>query len=182
MVNSHSGMSIKIESAKFNSRTDTVINHFTSKEEAEKKAVQVMRNHLARGYKRIPDKFVYEFTQVSTPTKVNIYPEIQSDDTEELFENPSPRYIEETKETSPYKRMSSYRNIQDMLQSVQLDRFRTIFEDEKIDTHEFLLMDESDLQKLNIPPSARRTILNSIHQGRWIPTNSPMPAKKLKYD
>jgi hypothetical protein len=176
-------MSIKIESGNIPGRTETVINHFKTKEEAGKKAIQVMRNQLARGYKRRNDKFVYEFTSVSTPTKVNLYPDIQSDGTEEMLEEiESPLEIEETKEISTVKRLSSYRNIGDMLKSVHLERFQHIFDEERIDSDEFLTMEDADFAKLDIPPSARRTILDSIHQGRWLPTNSPMPAKKLKYD
>lgn len=186
MVRLHTGMSIKIESGNIPGRTETVINHFKTKEEAERKAIQVMRIQLARGYKRRNDKFVYEFTSVSTPTKVNLYPDIQSDGTEEMLEEIDSPYetleIEETKESSTVKRPSSYRNIGDMLKSVHLERFQHIFDEERIDSDEFLTMEDADFAKLNIPPSARRTILNSIYQGRWLPTNSPMPAKKLKYD
>jgi predicted DNA-binding WGR domain protein len=62
-----------------------------------------------------------------------------------------------------------YRTVEDMLRSIGLERFLSIFDSENVGRLDFLKLNENDLEKLNLPPSARRKIVSSIIDGRWCP-------------
>lgn len=73
-------------------------------------------------------------------------------------------------DNGPVKRnRGNVKSIQDMLASIDLSKFVLNFEQAGYNPDTLLQLNHADLEDLNIPPSARRIILNSIKNNIWMP-------------
>lgn len=139
---------------------------YDSNNKAEDAAKKYIADLHKKGFMENAEKFKFDFFYTGCSVEE---PEFEVDimDSPETACSPSDS-------SDKYKKKSSkkrYRTVEDMLRSIGLERFLSIFDSENIGKLEFLKLSENDLEELNLPPSARRKIVNSIIDGRWCPGN-----------
>lgn len=143
-------------------------------EQAEERAKKYIQELSGRGFYENPQNFKYDF----------FYTPLSKDDDLEVD------VLDNGKEITPIKLMPfvlkenkrllvRYESIEDMLKSIGLERFCSVFETENLSFREFLRSNERDLEKLGLPPSARRKIAASIINGKWRPAED-CPEKRQK--
>ena len=137
---------------------------YDSNTKAEDAAKKYIADLLKKGFVENAEKFKFNFFYTGCSVEE---PEFEVDimDSPQTASSPSDDYEKDERKRSKV----TYRTVEDMLRSIGLERFLSIFDSENVGKLEFLKLSENDLEKLNLPPSARRKIVSSIIDGRWSP-------------
>lgn len=136
---------------------------YDSSVKAEDATRKYISDLIKKGFSENAEKFKFDYYY--TGCSLN-EPELEIDilDSPETEDSFKETLLENSRKT-PKRRFS----VEDALKSVGLERFTSLFDNENIRIVEFMKLNERDLEKLNLPPSARRKILNSIVDGKWRP-------------
>lgn len=151
------------------------IKELESPEQAEDRAKKYIKELTGRGFYENPANFRYDFYYTHLSKKDDDL-EVDILDSGKII---SPIKIQPFEAKENKRIVIRYDSIEDMLKSVGLERFLSVFEAENLTYKEFLRLNERDLEKLALPPSARRKIASSIHNGKWRPGEETL-YKRLK--